>query len=211
MYSPTQFIESDRHRARELMLAYPFASLISCDDDGLPYVTALPLHVQEVEENFLLLGHCARSNHHWRYLQARPQATVVFTGPQAFMSTRVYPDLARVPTWNYLLVQCRVQARLIEQFEDKDALLKFLIGDHDPAYAAQWRSLGQEFQQKMMAGIVGFELAVTDLQCKFKLNQHRPESHAAMYDSYCQGNDHERALAAWMQRLGLVPDDTRVA
>jgi tRNA(Arg) A34 adenosine deaminase TadA len=32
----------------------------------------------------------------------------------------------------------------------------------------------------MLAGIVAFELQVTDLQCKVKLNQHRPESHAAL-------------------------------
>jgi transcriptional regulator len=97
-----------------------------------------------------------------------------------------------------------VQARLIEQFEDKDRLLKHLIHDHDPAYADQWRGLGEDFQHKMMNGIVAFELRVTALQCKLKLNQHRPESHVALHAAYAAGNDHERALAAWMQRLGLV-------
>jgi transcriptional regulator len=54
-----------------------------------------------------------------------------------------------------------------------------------------------------LMGIVGFELQVLDLQCKIKLNQHRPESHAALHAMYAAGNDDERALAHWMTRLGL--------
>ena len=55
----------------------------------------------------------------------------------------------------------------------------------------------------MLAGIVAFELAVVDLQCKLKLNQHRPESHAKLKAGYAQGNENERQLARWMDRLGL--------
>ena len=54
-----------------------------------------------------------------------------------------------------------------------------------------------------LAGIVGFELRVTDLQCKIKLNQHRPEAHAAMRAAYAAGNERERALGEWMDRLGI--------
>jgi transcriptional regulator len=56
----------------------------------------------------------------------------------------------------------------------------------------------------MLAGIVGFELLVTDLQCKIKINQHRPESHVRLQAIYAAGNDNERALAAWMRKLGLA-------
>jgi transcriptional regulator len=151
----------------------------------------------------VLLGHVAKPNPHWRYLQARPQAVVTFLGPHAYMSPKVYPDLARVPTWNYLAVHCTAQATLIEDEPAKDRLLKQLIGDHEPGYAEQWRSLGADYAHRMLAGIVAFELRVTDLQCKLKLNQHRPEALAAMKAIYSAGNEHERALAAWMDKLGL--------
>ena len=203
MYLPPQFTSDDRADALALMRAYPFASLISNDEAGLPYVTHLPLHAQEEGEQLVLLGHVAKPNAHWRYLQARPQAVVTFLGPHAYMSPKVYPDLARVPTWNYLAVHCTVQARLVEEPAAKDALLKKLIGDHEPAYAAQWRGLGEDFAHKMLAGIVAFELRVTALQCKLKLNQHRPEAHAAMKVAYAAGDENERALAAWMDKLGL--------
>ncbi len=203
MYLPPQFKSEERTHALALMRAHPFASLISNDDANLPYVTHLPLHVQEEGGQLVLLGHVAKPNPHWRHLQARPQAVATFLGPHAYMSPSVYPDLARVPTWNYLAVHCTVQATLIEETGAKDALLKKLIGDHEPAYAAQWRSLGEDYAHKMLAGIVAFELRVTALQCKLKLNQHRPEAHAAMRAVYAAGNAHERELAAWRERLGL--------
>ena len=203
MYLPRQFEAQEASIATDLIRAHPFASLISVDDEGLPFVTHLPLHLEQRGDQLVLLGHCAKANPHGRHLQARPQAVVTFLGPHAYMSPRVYPDLARVPTWNYLAVHCTVQATLIEEPAAKDALLKKLIGDHEPAYAAQWRSLGEEFAHKMLAGIVAFELAVTRVQCKIKLNQHRPESHAAMRQVYAGGGEDEQALGRWMDRLGM--------
>lgn len=204
MYMPPQFNAKDPAIALELMRSHPFASLISNDDDGLPYVTHLPLVAEPREGDELVLwGHCAKPNPHWRYLQARPKAAATFLGPHSYLSPSVYPDLARVPTWNYLAVHCTVEARLIEEPSEKDVLLKKLIGEHEPAYAQQWRDLGEEFQLKMLAGIVGFELRVTALQCKIKLNQHRRESHAAMHAVYSTGTPDEQALAVWMDRLGM--------
>lgn len=205
MYLPPQFKPDDRIHALKLMRDHPFASLISIDEGAFPFVSHVPLHLEQDDEKIMLLGHCAKANPHWRYLQARPQALVTFMGPQAYLSPVVYPDLLRVPTWNYLAVHCRVQATLVEDPDQKDKLLKKLIGDHEPAYAQQWRSLGSEFAQKMLAGIVGFELLVTDLQCKLKINQHRPESHSTMRAAYAAGNENERALADWIDRLGMIP------
>ena len=203
MYQPPHFRSTDRGLASGLMRSHPFASLISCDDDGLPFVTHLPLHLQETGDTFTLLGHCAKPNPHWRYLQARPTAVVSFLGPHAYLSPRIYPDLARVPSWNYLAVHCTVRARLVDAPDAKDALLKQLIGDHEPAYAQQWRGMQPELAQQLLAGIVGFELQVVDLQCKLKLNQHRPESHVALKVAYAGGNDDQRELAQWMDRLGM--------
>lgn len=203
MYLPPQFLSNDHAHAMQLMRAHPFASLISTDDEGLPYITHLPLHLHERNGQWILLGHVAKPNPHWRFLRRQPRAVVTFLGPHAYMSPKVYPDLHRVPTWNYLAVHCTVDATLIDDPKAKDALLKQLIGDHEPAYADQWRSLGEEYAHKMLAGIVAFELCVTDWQCKLKINQHRPEAHAPMHAAYAAGGESERALAMWMEKLGL--------
>jgi transcriptional regulator len=204
MYLPPQFKAKEEAHALTLMRAHPFASLISTDDTGYPCVTHLPLHLVQQDGQQVLLGHCARVNPHWRYLQQRPQALVSFMGPEAYMSPKVYPDLTRVPTWSYLAVHAKVDATLVEEPNAKDRLLKQLIGGHEPTYAKQWRELAKDYQHKMLNGIVAFELRITELQCKLKLNQHRPESHAAMYAAYAQGTPDEKALAQWMVTLGMV-------
>ena len=206
MYLPPQFNKSkDRHIAAQIVREHPFAQLISNDDSGFPYVTPLPLHLIEDTSSdavrWKLLGHVAKPNPHWKYLAARPEALVTFMGPQAYMSPKVYPDLARVPTWNYLAVHCKVRATLIEDPEAKDRLLKTLIGDHEPPYKQQWIDLGQEYQHKMLMGIVAFELEVISLECKVKINQHRPEATAKMLEMYSQGNPQEQALAKWVRAL----------
>jgi transcriptional regulator len=202
MYLPPQF-KGDRAQAAALITEHPFASLISIDDAGLPYVTHLPLHLEERGEQLVLLGHVAKPNPHWRYLQARPQAVVTFLGPHAYLSPKVYPDLARVPTWNYLAVHCTVQATLIE---DPWARTPCSKTDRRPraALCPAVARPGRGVRPQDAGRHRGFELQVTDFQCKVKINQHRRESHAAMNAMYAAGNEDERALAAWMDRLGMA-------
>jgi transcriptional regulator len=78
-----------------------------------------------------------------------------------------------------------------------------LIDDNEASYQTQWRSLSEDYHSKMMAMIVGFELEITELQCKIKLNQHRPESHAALRRSFAGGSEADRELLGWMDRLNL--------
>lgn len=204
LYQPPQFRSAHAQDAADIIRGWPFASLISTDDEGLPFVTHLPLHL-EVEEggHFRLWGHVAKPNPQWKHLEARPRALVTFMGPHAYQSPAIYPDKQRVPSWNYLAVHCQVQARLITEPQPKDVMLKMLIADHEAPYAQQWQDLGHDYQTRMMAGIVGLELSVTQWSCKLKLNQHRPESHARLHEVYAGGGDDARALAQWMERLGL--------
>lgn len=206
MYLPKQF-EAPEH-AWTLMRQHPLAQLISVDEQGLPYLSWLPMHIDAVPEGDAtgwLLGHLAKANPHVDLLAGQPQATLVFTGPHAFMPTTVYNDTLRVPTWSYLVVSLRVQAHRLEGEPAKDALLKQLIGDHQPPYAQQWRGLPSDYTERMLMAIVAYRFEVLDVKAKFKLNQHRKESHAAMHALYAQGNDAERELAQWMKTLGLVP------
>lgn len=207
MYLPRQFANDQAALTRRLVIEHPLATLISTDDQGFPFASHLPLKLDACDEAgqpVRFLGHLARVNPQVAYLATRPEALVVFLGPHAFMSTRVYPDEQRVPTWNYIEVQARVKIRLLEGEEAKDAMLKQLISDHDPPYAQQWRGLPEKYTHGMLAAITAFELEVLDLQSKIKLNQHRPESHAAMHAAYAAGTERERELADWMRTLGLA-------
>ena len=207
MYIPAQFKSDDLEHAVKVMRDHSFATLICNDDVGQPFVTYLPLHVDLVERDGkpwpVLLGHVARANPHWKYLRDRGTALVSYLGPHAYLSPTVYPDTMRVPTWNYLAVQCRVRVRLLTERVEMDQMLDKIINDNEPAYREQWHSLSEDYHSKMVAMIVGFELEITELQCKLKLNQHRPESHAALRRVLATGSDDERELLAWMDRLKM--------
>jgi transcriptional regulator len=213
MYLPKPFHSTDPAIAQRLMREHPLASIVSVGSDGFPVLSHIPLHWQAaslwpegpVFEHGVLLGHCARANPQALLLASQPQALVSFMGPQAYMSPGVYSDKQRVPTWSYLAVQAKVETRIQDPHEDRDRLLKCLIAEHEPAYAQQWRELPASYTVAMLNGIVAFEMQITDLQCAVKLNQHRPEAHAAMHAAYAQGSDNAQALARWMERLGLVP------
>lgn len=205
MYLPKQFNHPEH--ARTIIRENPFASLVSNDDEGFPFISHIPIkllpHANDVQKD-MLLGHVAKGNPHAAFLAKRPEVLLTFMGPQAYMSPAVYPDLVRVPTWSYVAVHVKAKVRLLEGEEAKDAILKQLIADHEPPYAQQWRGLPDTYTQPMLNAIVAFEMHVQNIQTKVKLNQHRPESHIAMHAAYETGGESEKGLALWMRRLGMV-------
>lgn len=213
MYLPKQFDHRDPAIAQRVMREHPLASIVSVGEDGFPVLSHIPLHWQptslwedaQVSDHGVLLGHCARANPQAQLLATQAHALVSFMGPQAYMSPRVYADKQRVPTWSYLAVQAKVATRIVDPHADRDRLLKCLIAEHEPAYAQQWRELPDSYTQAMLNGIVAFEMQITELHCAVKLNQHRPDSHAAMHAVYAQGPSDHQALARWMKDLSLVP------
>src|SRR4051812_46940716 len=158
MYIPKHFAPSDRSLVLEVMRAHSFAVMVSGDDQGAPFATHLPLIVSEREASgesrVVLEGHFAKSSPHRHYLEASPDALVIFSGPHAYQSPRVYPDRERVPTWNYLAVHAYGRVRWLPDASEKDALLMRLIALHEPAYAEQWRGLSSEFQTSLLGAIV---------------------------------------------------------
>ena len=203
MYLPKHFEAPDHAATIEVMRAYPFATLISTDADGAPYATPLPVAVTDSGHEMTLHFHVARANPHAKLLAAGAHTMIAFLGPHAYMSPRVYADLKRVPTWNYIAVHAYGELQELHGDAAKDEFLKFLIGIHEPAYAEQWRGLDAKFQTMMLGAISAFQLRVTKLESKFKLNQHRKEAHATMKAAYSVGNANEQALGRWMERLGL--------
>jgi transcriptional regulator len=112
-----------------------------------------------------------------------------------------------VPTWNYLAVHVQGELSLIEATAEKDALLKRLIGQHEPGYAEHWRGLPEDFQHKLLGAIVGFRIRVRRWEAKAKLSQNRSALERVRIVAQAEaGTPRERELAQWMRRLGLAGD-----
>jgi transcriptional regulator len=172
MYIPEHFRVHDHADAIAFMHANPFAILISSTDEG-PFATHLPVFVSATENNLVLRGHVAKANPHWRHLEQNPACLTIFHGPHAFVSTSNYVTRENVPTWNYGAVHAYGNARTFASPEDLQGILDQLIGTFEPAYADQWASFSETYRERMLSHIVGFEIAVTKLEAKFKLSQNR--------------------------------------
>jgi transcriptional regulator len=172
VYIPEHFRVRHDETAIAFMRANPFAILVSQTPEG-PFATHLPLIVREDGEKIILRGHVAKENPHWRYLQSQSQALVIFHGSHAYISPSNYTIHESVPTWNYAAVHAYGEARLFSEPEQLLPILHDLIAIFEARYAAQWAELNQEYRDRMLRHIVGFEIVVTKLEGKFKLSQNR--------------------------------------
>ena len=160
------------------MRANPFAILISQMAEG-PFATHLPLAIHQNGDQVVLRGHVAKANPHWQYLQSQPQALTIFHGPHAYVSTENYTTPENVPTWNYAAVHAYGEARILAEPEQLLTILHDLIGTFEARYAEQWAGLSEEYRQRMLSHIVGFEIPVNRIEGKFKLSQNRTRQEQA--------------------------------
>jgi len=189
MYIPEHFRVRDQETAVAFMRANPFAILISQTPEG-PFATHLPLAVHPEGERVTLRGHVARANPHWQYLESQPQAFVIFHGPHAYISTANYLTRENVPTWNYGAVHVHGEARVFSEPEQLLPMLHDLIGTFEPRYAEQWAELREEYRQRMLSHIVGFEITVTKIEAKLKLSQNRTKQEQEnVISSLCLSDD----------------------
>ena len=185
MYIPEHFRVRDHADALAFMRANPFAILASSAPvssstalvesawDDAPFASHVPVIIREEEDQLTIRGHVAKANPHWRYLQRQPHCLVIFHGPHAYISPANYTTSENVPTWNYGAVHAYGNARTFYAPEELLRILHELIPMFEPAYADQWASLSQAYRERMLSHIVGFEVAVTKIEAKFKLSQNR--------------------------------------
>ncbi len=183
------------------MQQYSFATIVTVKD-GVPVGTHLPFLVQQKDDKIILRSHFAKAN---------PQAAdcidqralVIFTEPHAYISPKHYEKVESVPTWNYLAVHAYGFCTLLNETDDKAALLKETIKNYEAAYLKQWDGLPEDYKQKMMKGIVAFEIVVDDLQAKAKLSQNRTEKERENIIKDLSGSDNavEKDIATYMASL----------
>jgi transcriptional regulator len=205
MYTPSFNRIADRALLIEAMQAYSFAIMFGPQADAekaAPLVaTHLPLVVKDEGPHGLLEGHFAKANRHWQALAGR-ETLVVFPGPHSYVSPTFYVDPLSVPTWNYIAVHAYGTLELVEDETGKDQLLAGLIHSHEPAFAEKWSAMPGSFRSAMLAGIVGFRIAIERIEGKFKISQNRdPEERRNVHAAHAAGTADQQALAAWMDRL----------
>ncbi|WP_376704647.1 FMN-binding negative transcriptional regulator [Mesorhizobium sp. ISC25] len=206
MYQPPHFQETRPDVLHGLIRAHPLGLLVSNGAEG-PVANAIPFLLDaDVPPNGRLRAHLAKANPQWRLLADNPLAPVlvVFQGADAYVTPSWYETKREtgkvVPTWNYAIVQVR---GIVTVIEDQDWLaeqISDLTMSQEDSRSAPWAvtDAPAPFIQSQIKGIVGLEIAITEISGKWKVSQNRPTADRV---GVAEGLESETANSADMVQL----------
>ncbi|AWI26267.1 FMN-binding negative transcriptional regulator [Flavobacterium pallidum] len=201
MYIPPHYETTDKATIIAFMKQYPFATIITVKDN-FQSATHLPFTISEREGDMILTAHFAKANPQWEQLTEN-EVLVIFAEPHAYISPSHYESDKNVPTWNYIAVHAYGKGRLITENAAAYEVLEAMIAQSEPGYKVQWDSLPADYKDRMVKGIVAFEITVTTLQAKHKLSQNKKLSERENIISAFEKSDdgNEKAIAGFMRNV----------
>ncbi len=204
IYTPEHYKENRNELIFEIIRNYSFATLISQTLEG-PVISHLPLILEENENDFFLYGHCAKANPHWKYLNDSQKVTVLFHGPNAYISPAWYqPQDDNVPTWNYVAVHVSGAAQVISDPEQSYTVLQKLTDQFEHRYKTDW-SLPKKSNSELtelLKYIVSFKIKIEQISPKFKLSQKlEPSDRQNVIQNLMAFQDDQKAISSLMKRV----------
>lgn len=184
MYTPKHFKMHDMDVIKAFVHERSFATLVT-HQEGQLRVSHLPLTLSEDEDRRIWLhGHLAKANHHGRGLDQPTECTVIFTGPDHYISPQWY-DHTNVPTWNYLAVHARGSVQTFTERDELVATLTRQVAKHEAEVGEKFtlEALPDAYRTSEITGIVGIRILVAEWEGNFKMSQNRDrKNHTAIID-----------------------------
>lgn len=156
---------------------FSFGLLIS-KDSGRIIGTHIPILSNNDTKHLKLHTHIALANGQWKEIEDQ-EVLIVFTEPHAYISPIDYLKEESVPTWNYVAVHMYGKVSLVNESNQVLDIMKRTMIKYEPSYYEKWTQLSDEFKERMLKGIVTFEIDVTEIQGKAKLSQNKSEGERA--------------------------------
>ena len=154
-----------------LIAEYPLAWVVSSNAEA-SRATPLPLigETDTAGRVVALFGHFALANPHVELLRAQPAATVLFSGPNGYISPEAVSQPQWAPTWNYTVAQFDVEIEFVPQ--QNDLALTRLVRKMETGRRAPWSiaQLGTRYAQ-LAPRITAFRAHVRTTSARFKLGQ----------------------------------------
>lgn len=175
MYTPGSFRVDDLETLQDFMKRYSFATLCSSTAGELE-ATHLPLLLDRgIAPHGRLVGHMARANPQWKRA-AGSSVMAVFHGPHAYISPTWYESDDTVPTWNYAAVHAYGTLRLVEDESRLPGIVRRTVDIYERSMPRPWSMevVPSAPLEKLLPGIVGFEIDIIRIEGKWKLNQNHP-------------------------------------
>ena len=167
MYIPSHFEVTDLAEIHAFIEANGFGQLIT-DVDGRPFSTHLPVMFGSDKDR--LICHLAKANPQSQSLHGK-QILVTLEGPHDYISPSWYHSPG-VPTWNYQAVHIYGVCEVFTDMIRLDAVVRALTQKYEAKQKDPWKP---EFNPARLGAIVGVEISIQEIQCKYKLSQNRPD------------------------------------
>ena len=180
-----------------LVADYPLAWVMPRGADATqPHLLPLLARTDATGRLVALIGHMGRRNPLVRAFAQSPDALILFTGPQGYISNAGISNPRWAPTWAY--AQLRIEATVTLEPEGGDAALLALVEAMDAEEKTGWRpqDVGPRYRA-MEQAIIAFHADVTRVEARFKLGQDEP------VDTLREILAHhpDAALVRWMRRV----------
>ncbi|MEM9011416.1 MAG: FMN-binding negative transcriptional regulator [Pseudomonadota bacterium] len=185
MFQPPIFRETRPEVMQGLMREHPFATLISSATGRLT-ADHVPLVLHpEVEGQGALRGHVAVANPLFRETDGPIEVMAIFQGPQTYVTPSWYASKRDhgkvVPTWNYVVVHASGTLRFVRETDWLLEHLHDLTAEHERDRELPWQvsDAPAGFIDRQLKGLVGFEIAISDLAGTWKVSQNKPAADRA--------------------------------
>jgi len=203
MYIPKSFSVTDAETLYPFMRAHNFATLVT-QDEGHMTATLLPFMIDS--ERGILKAHLARANDQWKQFDGR-EALVLFQGAHAYISPSWYENHPSVPTWNYTAVHVYGAPTILDDDATIRLMLHELVKNHEQGRAPEWEmDVPEDYLQKMLKGIVAFEMPMTRVEGKFKMSQNRAAEDQASVIAHLSASEYplDRETADVMRQVSAT-------
>ena len=178
MYRAEAFKTQHTTELHALIEQYSFGTLISSIDKTIT-ANHLPFFLdKEAGSLGYLRCHVARSNPVWQTL-CDQEILITFQGPNCYISPSWYPSKHQhgkaVPTWNYVAVQAKGRATIIDEPSKLLSHITELTNKHESGQAKPWTvsDAPDDFIETLSQAIVGIEIPILELNGTIKANQNR--------------------------------------
>lgn len=179
MYVPSHFDEQDSELLAMIVDQHPLATLITTLGDGIE-ANHLPLILENgLGAGGVLTGHVPRANQISGIIEPL-DALAIFHGPDAYVSPNWYPTKQQhgraVPTWNYAVVHIHGRLRIVDDAEWVSRQVETLTQRFERRFDQPWSvsDAPAEYVEKLLAMVVGVEVAITRVVGKLKASQNQP-------------------------------------
>jgi transcriptional regulator len=205
MYPPPYFTETDMDKLHDLIDRFSFATLLT-SNDGVVDATHLPLLLERgLNGKGRLLGHMARANPQWRYMDSK-SVLAIFNGPDCYISPTWYQAPQVVPTWNYVTVHVRGRMFIKDDHSKLLEIVRRYVEFYESKMASPWSLDNQQsgFIDSLLASIIGFTIEIDSIQGNLKLSQnHEPERRRRVIRELQADGRTDQVLIAEMMKMTL--------